>query len=96
MTEMKKLDAGLTELGIAHLYDRNYLDGEQIIAVHFGKFLFDAVCLNLSYGGKQGLLEARGKWLLGNKDVEEWLTAENILSVVKAKKDSLMQRVSKT
>lgn len=87
MSEMDKLDAALTEMGIEHTYERNrQIDGgSQIIATNGEKILWDAVCSRFSYGGKHGLLEVMGGYLLdGHKSVVEgWLTAEDVVEMVK-------------
>lgn len=83
MSEMNKLDAALTEMGIQHTYDRNFDGGTQIIVEDGRKRLWDAVCTRFSYGGKDGLLELYGKALLGNGDVKGWLTADDVIELVK-------------
>lgn len=50
MTEMQKLDAALTEMGVEHTYDLEYMDGEQIIVLKNGKYHWDAICIPGSYG----------------------------------------------
>lgn len=83
-TEMNKLDAALTEMGIEHTYDREYMGGEQIVVTKNGKYRWDAICIPASYGYQDGLLEVMGKPLLGNgNDVLGYLTAEDILKMLK-------------
>lgn len=97
MTEMEKLDAGLTELGVAHFYDRNYIGGEQIFVIDDSEeLLFDAICTKFSYGGKVGALEVRGRWLIGKKDVEGWLSAEDVLKIVRKKTTTQNAKISRT
>lgn len=97
MTEMEKLDAGLNELGVAHFYDRSYLGGEQICVIDDSEeLLFDAICTKFSYGGKVGALEVRGKWLIGKKDVEGWLSAEDVLKIVRKKTTTLNAKIRRT
>lgn len=83
MTEMQKLDAALTEIGIEHTYDREYMDGTQIIVREDGKYRWDAICTPYSYGWKEGLLEVMGKPLLGHAGVMGYLTANDVLNLLK-------------
>lgn len=84
MTEMDKLDAALTEMGIDHAYDRNFDDGCQIIVFNKnGKRVWDAVCTRFSYGGRDGLLEVMGKGLLGHGGVMGHLTAEDVVELAR-------------
>jgi hypothetical protein len=43
-TEMNKLDAALTEMGIEHTYDREFKSGEQIVVTKNGEYQWDAIC----------------------------------------------------
>ena len=84
MTEIQKLDAALTEMGIEHTYNHEYRGGEQIVVLKNGKFYWDAICILASCGGVVGLLEVMGKPLLGNdNDVRGFLTAEDVLKMLK-------------
>lgn len=84
MTEMQKLDAALTEMGIEHTYDREFQSGTQIVVTENGKYRWDAICTPASYGWPEGLLEVMGKPLLGNGNgVLGCLTAEDILKMLK-------------
>lgn len=83
MTEMDKLDAALTEMGIEHTYDRDFDGGTQIIVYKDGKRLWDAVCTRFSYGGYGGLLEVMGRSLLGHNSVKGRLTADDVVKMVK-------------
>lgn len=83
-TEMNKLDAALTEMGIEHTYDREFQNGAQIVVTKNGKYRWDAICTPASYGWADGLLEVMGKPLVGNgKDVLGYLTAEDVLKMLK-------------
>lgn len=81
MTEMDKLDAMLTERGIAHTYDKAFQNGTQIIVPDAEKWYWDAVCTPYSYGGKSGKLEVMGKNLLGHGSVEGFLSAEAVMQL---------------
>ncbi len=85
MTEMDKLDAALTEMGIEHTYDKEFQNnGAQIVVTENGEYLWDAICTSYSYGGAEGLLEVMGEPLLGNgNDVQGCLTAEGVLWMMK-------------
>ena len=89
MTEIEKLDVALTEMNIGHEHIIMPMGGGDMIVAYTGRFgtkyLFDVVCNEFSYGGKQGLLEAMGKWLVGNRDVHGWLTADDVIELVKKK-----------
>jgi hypothetical protein len=83
MTEMQKLDAALTEMGVEHTYDLEYMDGEQIIVLKNGKYHWDAICIPGSYGWGDGLLEVMGKPLVGDgKNVLGFLTADDVLKML--------------
>lgn len=83
MTEMDKLDAALTEMGIEHTYDHEYMGGTQIVVREDGKYHWDAICTPYSYGFKKGLLEVMGKPLLGKNGVAGHLTADDVLNLLK-------------
>ncbi len=87
MTEMDKLDAALTEMGIEHTYDHEYMDGTQIVVREDGKYRWDAICTPYSYGWKEGLLEVMGKPLLGQGGVMGYRTAEDVLRMLKGGKN---------
>lgn len=71
--EIAKLARGLKERGIAYNMHA-HVDGLQIVADSW-----DAVCFTGSYGAQRGLLEAMGRVITGNDDVEGYLTADEIL-----------------
>lgn len=71
--EIAKLARGLKNRGIAYTM-RTHVDGLQIVADSW-----DAVCFTGSYGAQRGLLEALGRVITGNDDVEGYLTADEIL-----------------
>lgn len=82
MTEMDKLDAMLTEKGIAHTYDQGFQSGAQIIVPDAILWYWDAVCTPYSYGGRAGKLEVMGKNLLGHGGVEGFLSAEDVMQLL--------------
>lgn len=71
--EIAKLARGLKKRGIAYNM-LTHVDGLQIVADSW-----DAVCFTGSYGAQRGLLEAMGRTITGNDDVEGYLTADEIL-----------------
>lgn len=71
--EIAKLARGLKIRGISYTM-RTHVDGLQIVADSW-----DAVCFTGSYGDARGLLEAMGRVITGNDDVEGYLTADEIL-----------------
>lgn len=71
--EIAKLARGLKMRGISYTM-RTYVDGLQIVADSW-----DVVCFTDSYGAQRGLLEAMGRTITGNDDVEGYLTANEIL-----------------
>lgn len=73
VSEIAKLARGLKNRGIAYTM-RTHVDGLQIVADSW-----DAVCFTGSYGAQRGLLEAMGRVITGNDDVEGYLTADEIL-----------------
>lgn len=84
MTEMQKLDAALTEMGIEHTYDHEFQSGEQLVVTKNGEYSWDAICTPYSYGWAEGLLEVMGEPLLGDgNDVRGYLTAEDVLKMMK-------------
>lgn len=89
MTEIEKLDAALTEMNIGHEHVIQPIDGGDMIIAYGGRFgtkyLFDAICNEFSYGGRQGLLEVMGKWLIGNRDVIGRLTADDVVKLINKK-----------
>ena len=89
MTEIEKLDAALTEMNIGHEHVIQPIGGGDMIIAYGGRFgtkyLFDAICNEFSYGGRQGLLEVMGKWLIGNRDVMGWLTADDVVKLINKK-----------
>lgn len=86
MTEMQKLDAALTEMGIKHTYDHEYMGGEQIVVTENRKYRWDAICTPGSYGWNKGLLEVMGKSLLGHGDVMGYLAADDVLKMLNGSK----------
>lgn len=89
MTEIEKLDTALTEMNIGHEHVVEPVSGGDMIIAYGGRFgtkyLFDAICNEFSYGGKQGLLEVMGKWLIGNRDVVGWLTVDDVVKLINKK-----------
>lgn len=89
MTEIEKLDAALTEMNISHENVIRPMGGGDMIIAYGGRFgtkyLFDAICNEFSYGGRQGLLEVMGKWLIGNRDVMGRLTADDVVKLINKK-----------
>lgn len=83
MTEMDKLDAALTEMGIEHTYDHEFQSGEQLVVTENGEYSWDAICTPYSYGGVGGLLEVMGEPLLGHGGVMGYRTAEDVLKMLK-------------
>lgn len=71
--EIAKLARGLQMRGIAYTM-RVRDDGLQIVADNW-----DVVCFTGSYGAQRGRLEAMGRTITGNDDVEGYLTADEIL-----------------
>ena len=82
-TEMNKLDAALTEMGVEHIYDHEYRGGEQIVVTEKSKYRWDAICTPDSYGWNEGLLEVMGKPLIGHNGVMGYRTAEDVLKMMK-------------
>lgn len=89
MTEIEKLDAALTEMNIGHEHIVEPLGGGDAIVAYSGRFgekyLFEVICNEFSYGGRQGLLEVMGKWLIGNRDVMGRLTADDVVKLINKK-----------
>lgn len=83
MTEIQKLDAALTEMGIEHTYDKDFQNGAQIVVTENGEYSWDAICTPYSYGGVGGLLEVIGEPLLGHGGVMGYRTAEDVLKMLK-------------
>ena len=81
--EMDKLDASLTEMGVEHTYNDDYMGGVQIVVTENGKYRWDAICTPDSYGWNEGLLEVMGKPLLGHGGVMGYRTAEDVLKMLK-------------
>ena len=71
--EIAKLARGLKDRGIAYNM-RVRDDGLQIVADKW-----DVVCFTGSYGAQRSLLEAMGRVITGNDDVEGYLTADEVL-----------------
>lgn len=95
-SEMEKLDAALTELDIEHECIKDIADGDMIVA--YGgksgmKYLFDAICNEFSYGGRLGLIEVMGKWLIGRKGIRGWLTAEDVIELAREKRSAEDEKV---
>ncbi len=89
-TEMDKLAAKLTEMGIQFEDQQlHILKGRQITVYEKGREVWDAVCSPLSYGGRRGLLEVMGVIVDGKRDsgdVKGWLTADDVIQMVEARK----------
>lgn len=91
MTELEKLGAYLQEHNIAYeRYDSEYqeddngrpvsADRHQITVRNSkGRYMWDAICQQWSYGHKQGLLEIAGSISRAKKDVEGYLTAADVI-----------------
>ena len=45
--------------------------------------IWDAICHYGSYGYEEGLLEVMGEKLIGHDDVEGYLTAEDVIELIK-------------
>lgn len=85
-TEMDKLAAKLTEMGI-QFEDRQICltRGRQIAVYEKGRKACDAICGPSSYGGQCGLLEVMGVIVDGerdNGDVKGWQTADQVIEMV--------------
>lgn len=48
-----------------------------------GERIWDAICHRGSYGFEEGLLEVMGSYILGHDDVEGWLTADDVIEMLK-------------
>ena len=87
-TEMDKLAAKLTEMGI------QFEDRQIYLTVYEkGRKVWDAVCSPFSYGGQSGLLEVMGVIVDGkreNGEVKGWQTADDVIQMVKAYKCNKM------
>lgn len=85
MSEMKKLASLLTEAKIPFLKTESLFGGTQIVYLHNGNRVCDAICNRHSYGGTDGLLEIMG--LVDEKEVgdivEGWLTAEEVFDRIR-------------
>lgn len=86
-TEMDKLAAKLTEMGI-EFEDRQicFTTGRQITVYENGRKVWDAVCSPFHYGGQCGLLEVMGVIVDGkleNGEVKGWQTADNVIQMVR-------------
>lgn len=86
-TEMDKLAAKLTEMGIQFEDRQIYLTtGRQIAVYEKGRKVWDAICGPFSYGGQCGLLEVMGVIVDGKRDngkVKGWQTADNVIQMVR-------------
>lgn len=92
-TEMDKLAAKLTEMGIEfqdyplHIMHGSTADGRQIDIIEKGRKVWDATCSPISYGGTRGLIEVMGVIVDGkreNGDVKGWLTADQVIEMAVA------------
>lgn len=85
-TEMDKLAAKLTEMGIQFEDRQICLTRDRQIAVYEkGRKVWDAICGPSSYGGQCGLLEVMGVIVDGerdNGDVKGWQTADQVIEMV--------------
>ena len=85
-TEIDKLAAKLTEMGIQFEDRQIYLTrGRQISVYEKGRKVWDAICGPFSYGGQCGLLEVTGAIVDGehdNGDVKGWQTADQVIEMV--------------
>lgn len=89
-TEMDKLAAKLTEMGI-EFEDRQicFTTGRQITVYENGRKAWDAACSPFHYDGKRGLLEVMGVIVDGKRDngkVKGWQTADDVIQMVEAYK----------
>ena len=86
-TEMDKLAAKLTEMGIQFEDRQIFLTrGRQIAVYEKGSKVWDAACSPFSYGGQCGLLEVTGVIVDGKREngkVKGWQTADNVLQMVR-------------
>lgn len=86
-TEMDKLAAKLTEMGIQFEDCQIYLTrGRQIAVYEKGRKVWDAICGPFSYGGQCGLLEVTGVIVDGkreNGEAKGWQTADNVIQMVR-------------
>lgn len=86
-TEMDKLAAKLTEMGIQFEDRQIYLTrGRQIAVYEKGRKVWDAICGPFSYGGQCGLLEVTGVIVDGkreNGEAKGWQTADNVIQMVR-------------
>lgn len=85
-TEMDKLAAKLTEMGI-EFEDRQicFTTGRQITVYENGRKVWDAVCSPFHYGGQCGLLEVMGVIVDGkleNGEVKGWQTSDQVIEMV--------------
>ena len=48
-----------------------------------GDVIWDAICHYGSYGYEEGLLEVMGEKLIGHDDVEGYLTADDVIEMIK-------------
>lgn len=93
-TEMDKLAAKLTEMGI-EFEDRQicFTTGRQITVCENGRKAWDAACSPFHNGGKGGLLEVMGVIVDGKREngaVKGWQTADDVIQMVKAYKCNKM------
>lgn len=91
MEELKKLEEYLDAHGIKYeRFDSEYLEDEngRIVSADRhqitvrndkGKYMWDAICQQWSYGHRQGLLEIAGSISRAKKDVEGYLTAADVI-----------------
>ena len=91
MTEFEKLSNWLTMNGykVKEFHKETMINGQDYsehridVYNNDGKRVWDAICQRGSYGFDQGLLEVMGSYILGHDDVEGWLTADDVIEMLK-------------
>ncbi len=86
--ELDKLEKYLKDHDIP--YDRvdryNPIDQHQIVSPNFVNCKWSTICHKGSYGYEDGLLEIMGS-ISRKKDVEGWLTAEDVIERIEEAED---------
>jgi hypothetical protein len=91
MTEFEKLSNWLTMNGYKvkefhkemMINGQDYSDHRIEVYNNDGERVWDAICQRGSYGFNKGLLEVMGSYILGHDDVEGWLTADDVIEMLK-------------
>lgn len=82
-TEIEKLDKALTEMNVEHYLD-SLAGGYQIFVYdENGDVVWDAICTENSYGYSDGLLEVYGKIVPEKDGVVGFLTAAQVIEMMK-------------